>query len=147
MVEAAQLEQRLTFETRTPPVEQPGQQDVNSVARDSNRPDFIRGGDDSASDTSNPADSVEISPEAQRIAANDSENTAQNTAQNDSQETQSRQDLASPVETSATAEIGSTNAGGGTNQVTSFTDERTGNDTQNDTEAGRTLGQVIDTFA
>ena len=34
-----------------------------------------------------------------------------------------------------------------TNQVTSFEQERTGNDTRNETEAGRTLGQVIDAFA
>ena len=43
--------------------------------------------------------------------------------------------------------IRSEQSGARTNQVTSFESERTGNDTNDKTEAGRTLGQVIDTFA
>lgn len=43
--------------------------------------------------------------------------------------------------------IDSVESGKRTNQVTSFESERTGNDTNDKTEAGRTLGQVIDTFA
>lgn len=43
--------------------------------------------------------------------------------------------------------IRSEQSGARTNQVTSYESERTGNDTNDKTEAGRTLGQVIDTFA
>jgi hypothetical protein len=141
MVEAAQIEQRLAFEPRTAPV-QPGGEG-GSVARESNKPDLTstQGAPESSSGSSNAAYSVEISNEAQQVAANDSDRGSQPT----------RQDLNASVETSSTAPIGS-NAGASndaseTNQVTSFEGERTGNDTSNETEAGRTLGQVIDTFA
>lgn len=138
MVEAAQIEQRLAFEPRTARVEPVGRNE--SVARESNKPDFFGGptARQGATDEREAAYSVEISSEAQQLAASGPGARTQ----------PARQDLDATVETSATASIGS-NAGDDTetNQVTSFVGERTGNDTRNETEAGRTLGQVIDTFA
>lgn len=140
MVEAAQIEQRLAFEPRTAPVE-PADRN-GGAARESNKPDFLgrRTAPQETTEGRDTADSVEISDEARQIAANDPGNRTE----------EPRQDLNSTVETSATSSIGS-NAGASdgaeTNQVTSFESERTGNDTRNETEAGRTLGQVIDTFA
>ncbi len=153
MVASTQIEQRLAFEPRTAPVDPVGQ-DGNSVARESNKPDFSGG--TSAPRTNGgdgPAYSVEISDAAQHVAANDLGNASRTeTTQEGAQQTSDRQDLNATVETSATSGVGSTvsetrDDGSTTNQVTSFEGERTGNDTQNETEAGRTLGQVIDTFA
>ena len=48
---------------------------------------------------------------------------------------------------SAPPSDGGNEADSRTNQVTSFQSERAGNDTRSTTEAGRTLGQVVDTFA
>jgi len=153
MVEATQIEQRLAFEPRTAPVD-PAGQDGSRVARESNKPDL--GGGASVERTNGgdePAYSVEISSEAQHVAANDSGNTPRtDTTQAGTQPSSGPEDLTASVETSATSDIGSTvgetrDDGSTTNQVTSFEGERTGNDTHNRTEAGRTLGQVIDTFA
>jgi len=153
MVEATQFEQRLAFEPRTAPVD-PAGKDGNSVARESNKPDLSGGSSaQRANGSDGPAYSVEISDEAQHVAANDSGNASRTEAtQEGAQQTSARQDLNATAETSATSGIGSTvneirDDGSTTNQVTSFEGERTGNDTQNETEAGRTLGQVIDTFA
>jgi hypothetical protein len=153
MVASTQIEHRLTFEARTAPVD-PAGQDGNSVALESNKPDL--GGGTSAQRTNGggePAYSVDISDEAQHVAANDSASASRtDTTQAGTQQTSAREDLNATVETSATLGVGSTvgetrDDGSTTNQVTSFEGERTGNDTQNRTEAGRTLGQVIDTFA
>jgi hypothetical protein len=153
MVEATQIEQRLAFEPRTAPVD-PAGQDRNSVARESNKPDLSGGASVQRTNGGDgPAYSVEISDEAQHVAANDSGNTSRtDTTQDRTQQTSAREDLNATVETSGTSGAGSTvgetrDDGSTTNQVTSFESERTGNDTQNRTEAGRTLGQVIDTFA
>jgi hypothetical protein len=153
MVEAAQVEQRLSIEPRAGQVEPPNQ-DGNGIARDGGRPAGVGGTDSqSSADATRPSDSVEISPEAQRIAANDPGNAPRTeTPQADTPPTETLQSRDSSVDTAARPDFGptvggTTNDGAATNQFTNFQSERTGNDTQNETEAGRTLGQVIDTFA
>jgi len=151
MVASPQIEQRLAFEPRSAAVEPTAQTDGN--ARGTNRTASGNVPSTQRTNGSNPAYSVEISDEAQRIAANDPGNTPRPEApQAGPPESGTRQDLNATVETSATTSIdaavgGTRDDGSTTNQVTSFESERTGNDTRNDTEAGRTLGQVIDTFA
>ena len=149
MVATTQIEAKLAFEPpKTPEFGSSG--GSGSVARESTKPDFTR---DSASNPApapvsggNEAFSIDLSADAQQVAANDSGNSS---AQQPSTGSSA---LQSTVESSATAEVGS-NAGASaapandTNQVASFENERSGNDTSNQTEAGRTLGQVIDTFA
>jgi len=144
MVASPQIEQRLAFETRTAPVD-PAAQGGTDAARTGNQPDFGGGATSSQPANGNEsAFSVDISAEAQRITAGDTVRT--DGPQTDAAEPGTGQDLDATVETSATAGEAPDDAGT-TNQVTSFEGERTGNDTRNDTEAGRTLGQVIDTFA
>lgn len=151
MAASSQIEQRLAFEPRTPPVDPAGQ---TGTAPHGKKPDH--GGATSTSGISgggHAAYSVDISDEAQRIAANDTGNTTRpDTPKADTQQTNTRDDLNATIKTDATASIGSNvsetrSDGSTTNQVTSFESERTGNDTHDETEAGRTLGQVIDTFA
>lgn len=151
MVATTQIEAKLAFE----PPKTPG--DVSSggggsVARDSNKPDLLSGASNTAprrqASDADEAVSVEISEEAQRVAANDPGSATGN----QTQQAGAPQGLEALVKTSATAQTGtpadsSFDGDDRTNQVASFEDERTGNDTRNDTEAGRTLGQVIDTFA
>lgn len=150
MVATTQIEAKLAFEPpKTPEFGSSG--GSGSVARESTKPDFTR---DSASNPApapvsggNEAFSIDLSASAQQVAANNSGSNS--SAQQPSTGSSA---LQSTVEASATAEIG-TNAGASaspandTNQVASFENERSGNDTSNQTEAGRTLGQVIDTFA
>jgi len=151
MVATSQIESRLAFEPQTTPVD-PSSRGGDSVARESNKPDLVSGSAPRATTGGRePADSVEISNEAQRIAANDPGTASRTRAPQDNRDTAS-QGLNSTVETSAIADTGSSvgetpDRAASTNQVTSFESERTGNDTRNETEAGRTLGQVIDTFA
>jgi len=150
MVATTQIEAKLAFE----PPKTPG--DVTSgsggtVARESTKPDLLSSASSTAPQSQvsggDEAVSVEISAEAQRVAANDPGNAASNETHRGAP-----QDLDATIETSATAQTGtpadaSFDGNDRTNQVTSFENERTGNDTRNNTEAGRTLGQVIDTFA
>jgi hypothetical protein len=149
MVATAQIETRLAYESQTPSFE-PASGGTSGVARQSNKPDFLGGssktGQTESARGSDAAYSVEISDEAQRVAASEQANAPKQTSAEP-------QGLDATVETSATADRGSVagaapeDGGSETNQVTSFQSERTGNDTRNETEAGRTLGQVIDTFA
>lgn len=151
MVATTQIEAKLAFEApKTPGDVSSG--GGGSVARETNKPDLLSNASNTAPQSrasgADEAVSVEISEEAQQIAANDP-GTA---TSNQSQQAGAPQGLDGTVETSATAQTGSPadssfDGNDRTNQVTSFEGERTGNDTSNNTEAGRTLGQVIDTFA
>jgi hypothetical protein len=125
MADVSQVETSFSFEPRTAPVNPTGAtRPQGPGANDSSRsPEGAPAG------RSDDAVTVALSSEAQRVSQ---EPAAPDTS----------------FETSAPDGIeGSDDAGGETNQVTSFESERTGNDTHSTTEAGRTLGQVIDTFA
>jgi hypothetical protein len=137
MADVSQVETSFSFEPRTAPVNPTGP----------NRPQGPGANDSSRSPEGAPAGrsddavSVALSNEAQRLPAAPAPDAA----------ARGTQEPAAPdttFETSAPDGIeGSDGTGGETNQVTSFESERTGNDTHSTTEAGRTLGQVIDTFA
>lgn len=101
-------------------------------------PEPPRGGRDET------AVNVEISNEAQQLATNgDSAPEAPTPAEN-----RTPADSGNSLETAFRASTGDGGDGGSrTNQVTSFATERTGNGTRNASEANRTLGQVVDTFA
>jgi len=152
MVATTQIEAKLAFEPpKTPEYGTSG--DSGSVARESTKPDFIRGSENSAApgpvSGGDEAFSIDLSAQAQQVAANDPGSAAQSGTQSSAPDASA---LSSTVETSATAEIGSNTGASSapandTNQIASIENERSGNDTSNTTEAGRTLGQVIDTFA
>jgi hypothetical protein len=156
MVGTSQVETRSAFEPRSAPVEptpggisdagranRTGLQDIGG--RDSSGPSEA-----SSSGQSDHAFSIQLSAAAQKFSAND--NTGQDTAPQAPDSDSSRKPDTtgnSPAADTSAADhsIRSDDAGSRTNQFTSFESERTGNDTHNTTEAGRTLGQVIDTFA
>ena len=131
MADVSQVETSFSFEPRTAPVNPAGPsrpQDTGGNAARSQEP--------ATAARSNDAFSVDLSSEAQRVssapeAAVDGSETPDTT-----------------LETSAPLGVaGSDDAGPETNQVTSFESERTGNGPRNASEASRTLGQVVDTFA
>lgn len=150
MVATTQIEAKLAFEPpKTPEFGTSG--GSGSVARESTKPDFIRGSENSAAPApvsgGDEAFSVDLSEQAQQVAANDPGTAAQSSGPSSAPNASA---LDSTVETSATAGVGSSagaESGRNTNQVASIENEQSGNDTSNRTEAGRTLGQVIDTFA
>jgi hypothetical protein len=137
MADVSQVETSFSFEPRTAPVNPAG----------ANRPQDTGGNTPSpstetaASGRGDEAVTVELSSEAQRVSS---------TAAPD-QATGETQQPAAPdtsFQTSAPSGIeGSDDAGAQTNQVTSFESERSGNGPRNASEASRTLGQVVDTFA
>jgi hypothetical protein len=98
-------------------------------------PEPARGGRDET------AVNVEISNEAQQLAANGDSAPEAPTPADD----RPPADSGNSPETAFRASSG--DGGTRTNQVTGFASERTGNGTRNASEANRTLGQVVDTFA
>lgn len=152
MVATTQIEAKLAFEPNT------ASGDLSSggaggAARESNKPDFIR---NSANDSgAAPASSgdeavrVELSPEARQIATSENGDAARDRPV---QSTTSTDPLQAKIDSDATTVLGgvvdpTSDVADVSNQVASTENEQAGNDTSNRTEAGRTLGQVIDTFA
>jgi hypothetical protein len=153
MVSASQIETRSSFAPPSAPIE-PVQGVKNDDARDSAKPENARNSSgvpsQSEAHSSESAYSVDISVEAQRATANNP-GAVRQAGEAPDQQPAPPQGLNKTSGPSATAESTAVGAASDstaeTNQVTSFVSERTGNDTNNQTEAGRTLGQVIDTFA
>jgi hypothetical protein len=139
MTDVSQVETNVSFEPRTPPVN----------PSDGNRPN--RAPEPSSGEREDAAFSVDLSSEAQQLSA--SSEPAQPTpggqgGSNEGFGPDSSSGFDTSIETSATDGIDPSNgSGSNTNQVTSFEGERTGNGSRNTSEANRTLGQVVDTFA
>lgn len=146
---APQIASKSTADQKVTPVEVVFP-DRNSVAdRDGRFGDSQSDGAGDSAAEANAAFRIELSDAAQRptnpspIEPADPETAEpeQPATQDDAPEAATA--VGEPEETA----VAVTEDGADTNQVTSFAQERTGNDTRSETEAGRTLGQVIDAFA
>jgi hypothetical protein len=157
MVATTQIEAKLAFEPNSTPGDVTygnGTSGGNSVPRESNRPDFIgNSANDSGAAPASRGDEafqIDLSEAAQQIGPTETGDAARDRPQ---LSTTNTQPLEATIESSGTAVIGGTAdptadiAADASNQVASIGNEQAGNDTSNRTEAGRTLGQVIDTFA
>ncbi|MPY75115.1 MAG: hypothetical protein GEU87_12725 [Alphaproteobacteria bacterium] len=136
MADVSQVETSFSFEPRTAPVtpaepKRPQGADANNSSRPS---------EPSEGGRSDAAFNVDLSNAAQQLSSND--NAAPAGSEADEAPVPD-----SSVRTSASGVENSDDAGSRTNQVTSFESERTGNGNPDASEASRTLGQVVDTFA
>ena len=140
MADVSQVETSFSFEPRTAPVtpaepKRPQGTDANNAARPS---------EPSEGGRSDAAFNVDLSNAARQLSSNDN---AAPTGSEAGSETDEAPVPESSVRTSASGVENSDDAGSRTNQVTSFESERTGNGNPDASEASRTLGQVVDTFA
>jgi hypothetical protein len=141
MTDVSQVETNVSFEPRTPPVN----------PSDGNRPN--RAPEPSSGGREDAAFSVDISSEAQQLSSGSEPAQPAPGGQGGSSDSfgfqaGSSSGFDTSFETSATDGIDQADgSGSNTNQVTSFESERTGNGPRNTSEATRTLGQVVDTFA
>ncbi len=150
MVGTPQIETRHTLEPRSVTAE-PAPSGVHDASRlnkislpGATLHNTVRASATPASGQSEHAFTIHLSSDARKLSANDSNPPqAPQTGLSKKIDTTAVKNDKAPVDHS----IRSEDAGSRTNQVTSFESERTGNDTNDKTEAGRTLGQVIDTFA
>ena len=170
MVDAASLESRLSFEPPAPP---PVDQTADS--RDAERPQSADPAPVSAPVPAPATDSIDLSEAAQSVARSTDPSAEEGSvaiAPTDSGNSGSAQvdatSPAPPIDTEPLASDSSNNSATvasssqspttepiaqtesdplATNQDSSLALEEAGNDTLNETEAGRTLGQVIDVFA
>lgn len=136
MADVSQVETSFSFEPRTAPVapaepERPQGGDANNSSRPS---------EPTVGGRSDAAFNVDLSNEARQLSSGDAA-----PAGSDTDET-SLSD-GSPGTAASGGVNDSSDAGSRTNQVTSFESERTGNGDPDASEAARTLGQVVDTFA
>ena len=149
---APQIASKSTADQKVTPVEVVFP-DRNSVAdRDGRFGDSPFAGAGDSADEANAAFRIELSDAAQRLTdLSPIEPADPKTAEPEQPATPEDAPQAAAAvgepEDAEDAGVAATEDGADTNQVTSFAQERTGNDTRNETEAGRTLGQVIDAFA
>ena len=135
MVTASPVESRVSIELRPTPSE-----NTSDATRRGAKPNAVDAPSDTAegrsSDEGNAAYNVTISDDAHKIAAS--------APQRDQQPADRSQDAVGDANNRNGVEFERSEE---TNQTTSYESERRGNDTRNETEAGRTLGQVIDAYA
>ncbi len=129
MTDLSQVDAKASFEPRTAPVTSSGE---GRPQRTEGETSSSRPAETAPAGRSDAAYSVDLSNAAQQVSSAPA-------PQQPEPETSS----ALP----AGGESDLPDSGTPTNQVTSFQAERNGNDTRSTSEASRTLGQVIDTFA
>lgn len=137
MADVSQVETSFSFEPRTAPVtpaepKRPQGTDANNSSRPS---------EPSEGGRSDAAFNVDLSNAARQLSSND------NAAPADSDADEAPVPDSSVRTPASGGTDNSDDAGSRTNQVTTFESERTGNGNPDASEASRTLGQVVDTFA